>query len=184
MSDSPESPPPASPPPASPPPASPPPASPSAKTPYEQAMELKELGLNSKEIKAKLLERGLDAESAAILAHGVGAASPRAPLLEMNVLEPLKESFWAGLEREAGIKPRPPDVVNLSDAPATAQDPAAEPRGLPTDAVVGGVVALLGLAVTVVTYLSAEQSGGTYVIAWGAILFGAIRFFRGLNGRD
>ena len=43
-----------------------------------------------------------------------------------------------------------------------------------------------GILVTVVTYLAAENSpgGGTYVVAWGAILFGAIQFFRGLTGRN
>lgn len=35
-----------------------------------------------------------------------------------------------------------------------------------------------GIAVTVATY-NAATSGGTYVVAWGAILFGAIQFIRG-----
>lgn len=38
-----------------------------------------------------------------------------------------------------------------------------------------------GLVVTVWTYSAAASSGGgTYVVAWGAILFGAIQFFRGV----
>ncbi len=43
----------------------------------------------------------------------------------------------------------------------------------------GGLFFIGGFAVTVVTYTNAVN-GGTYVIAWGAIIFGAIRFFRGL----
>jgi hypothetical protein len=35
-----------------------------------------------------------------------------------------------------------------------------------------------GLIVTIVT-LAAASGGGTYIIAWGAIVFGAIQFFRG-----
>lgn len=41
-----------------------------------------------------------------------------------------------------------------------------------------------GTIVTVATYEAAASNpgGGTYVIAWGAILFGIIDFFRGLFG--
>jgi hypothetical protein len=46
--------------------------------------------------------------------------------------------------------------------------------------IMGGVICAIGVVVTVVTYTAAENGGGTYVVAWGAIVFGAIRFFRGL----
>ncbi len=36
-----------------------------------------------------------------------------------------------------------------------------------------------GIVVTVATYRAAS-GGGAFVVAWGAILFGAIQFFRGL----
>ena len=39
---------------------------------------------------------------------------------------------------------------------------------------IGGTVVTLGT-------LAAASGGGTYVIAWGAIIFGAIQFFRGLS---
>lgn len=47
----------------------------------------------------------------------------------------------------------------------------------------GGVICLIGIVVTVATYASAASSpnGGSYVIAWGAILFGGIRFLQGLS---
>lgn len=37
-----------------------------------------------------------------------------------------------------------------------------------------------GIAVTLITH-SMASGGGTYIIAWGAILFGVIEFFRGLS---
>jgi len=39
-----------------------------------------------------------------------------------------------------------------------------------------------GIIITLVTYgmASSGSGGGTYVIAWGAVLFGAIQFFKGL----
>jgi hypothetical protein len=48
----------------------------------------------------------------------------------------------------------------------------------------GALWAIGGTIVTVVTYeaASSSSSGGSYVIAWGAILFGVIDFFRGLFG--
>ncbi len=47
---------------------------------------------------------------------------------------------------------------------------------------IGGIICLVGIVITVVSYGAASGSsrGGRYVVAWGAILFGAIRFFKGL----
>jgi hypothetical protein len=46
--------------------------------------------------------------------------------------------------------------------------------------IMGGVICAIGLIVTIVSYTAVEHAGGTYVVAWGAIIFGGIRFFRGL----
>jgi hypothetical protein len=45
----------------------------------------------------------------------------------------------------------------------------------------GAMFCIGGILVTVLSYLAAWTSplGGTYVVAWGAILFGAIRFIQG-----
>jgi len=45
----------------------------------------------------------------------------------------------------------------------------------------GGAIALLGTIITIATY-SMASSGGTYIICWGAILFGLIDFVIGLAG--
>jgi hypothetical protein len=47
-----------------------------------------------------------------------------------------------------------------------------------------GVICVIGLAVTIITLSMAEGKGGSYVIAWGAILFGGIGFFRALGEKD
>lgn len=49
-----------------------------------------------------------------------------------------------------------------------------------TRMLVGAIFFIGGIIVTVVTYSNAIP-GGTYIVAWGAILFGAIQFFRGLS---
>jgi len=52
------------------------------------------------------------------------------------------------------------------------------PSGLRNMAI-GGVICLIGIVVTAATY-SAASNGGHYVVAWGAIAFGALQFFKGL----
>jgi len=50
--------------------------------------------------------------------------------------------------------------------------------------IVGGFWLFGGLAVTVAALSAAASSpgGGSYVVAWGAILFGGLQFFRGVAG--
>jgi len=46
----------------------------------------------------------------------------------------------------------------------------------------GALWCIGGIIVTVLTYQAAAGAGGgKYVIAWGAIVFGAIQFFRGVS---
>ncbi|HEV2176083.1 MAG TPA: hypothetical protein VGW33_02620 [Terriglobia bacterium] len=44
----------------------------------------------------------------------------------------------------------------------------------------GGLWCVGGIVVTVATYSAAASGGGTYFVAWGAILFGGIQFFKGM----
>lgn len=43
----------------------------------------------------------------------------------------------------------------------------------------GALWCIGGIVVTVLTYSAASEGGG-YVVAWGAIIFGAVQFFRGM----
>ncbi|HYU57977.1 MAG TPA: hypothetical protein VEO00_08005 [Actinomycetota bacterium] len=46
---------------------------------------------------------------------------------------------------------------------------------------IGGAVAVIGILVTVITLSAASgSSGGRYIVAWGAILFGGLAFVQGL----
>jgi hypothetical protein len=49
-----------------------------------------------------------------------------------------------------------------------------------SDLLVGFLLLGLGLIITLVTYSSVSQSGGTYVVAYGPMIVGVIRIFRGL----
>jgi len=78
---------------------------------------------------------------------------------------------------EKGIDKQNASVVveNLTRLRAEAVNNAAK-----RTMIIGGLVFVVGSIVTISTYTSAS-GGGTYVIAWGAIIFGAIQFFRGLS---
>jgi hypothetical protein len=45
---------------------------------------------------------------------------------------------------------------------------------------IGGGICVIGIIITAVTYSSASSSGGRFVVAWGAILFGGIRLLWGM----
>ena len=47
-----------------------------------------------------------------------------------------------------------------------------------------GAIIAVGLAATIVTLLIATESGGTYVVAWGAIFFGGIGFFKTFDAKN
>ena len=51
--------------------------------------------------------------------------------------------------------------------------------GINANMLIGGVICLIGIAVTVGTFMIASSRGGTHIVAWGAILFGALQFVRG-----
>jgi hypothetical protein len=93
-----------------------------------------------------------------------------------------------------GPPPLPSSAPALSPSPSPAPAPLAAPTVDPRefeaarrakanrDMLVGGLWCVGGIIVTVVT-LAAASGGGTYVVAWGAIIFGGIQFFRGLLAR-
>jgi hypothetical protein len=87
--------------------------------------------------------------------------------------------------------------TTTDNSPATANPanltPASRPQtgGIPASApssrnaalhniVVGGIWFVGGILVTAATYSAVKDSGGTYIVAWGAILFGGLQFLKGL----
>ena len=66
---------------------------------------------------------------------------------------------------------------------ASPEGRAARRSAAVKNTAIGGVIMLIGLAVTLGTYYSAAHSGGgRYTVAWGAVIFGGIQFVRGLIG--
>ncbi|MGC4103782.1 hypothetical protein [Ferruginibacter sp.] len=66
-------------------------------------------------------------------------------------------------------------VDNIDD-----QIKAAKRKRGNKDMLYGGLWCAGGTIITIATYSAASEGGGHYVVAWGAIIFGAIQFFRGV----
>lgn len=64
-----------------------------------------------------------------------------------------------------------------AEANATANSSADEAA---RNMVVGALWCIGGIVVTAATYSAVKDTGGHYFIAWGAIVFGGIQFFKGL----
>ena len=90
-------------------------------------------GVSPKLVEKKLMEQGLEAETAAMIVKNLKQAR-------------------AKIYREAGLK----------------------------NMVVGALWCVGGIAVTALTYQMASGSGGHYVVAWGAVVFGGLQCVRGL----
>lgn len=48
------------------------------------------------------------------------------------------------------------------------------------DITFGAILLIVGIIITAATYDSASREGGTYIVAWGPMVYGAIRLFKGL----
>jgi len=72
-------------------------------------------------------------------------------------------------------------AAQLDKANDVAENGTTRSQGV-RNMVIGGLWCVGGILVTAITYgaASSGSGGGSYVIAWGAIVFGAIQFFKGV----
>ncbi len=55
-----------------------------------------------------------------------------------------------------------------------------KPSGINGDIILGIILIVIGIAITAITHDHASKQGGTYIVAFGPIIVGVIRLFRGL----
>ena len=82
-----------------------------------------------------------------------------------------------------GFLPEGTSMAFPSGGPAPMPSPSPDDRvaaAARRNMLVGGLWCGGGIAVTAITYLNAS-GGGTYVVAWGAIIFGGFQFLKGLS---
>jgi hypothetical protein len=82
------------------------------------------------------------------------------------------------VERGLGREPARIVVGKLSEIRSQARAKAGS-----RNMAIGAAWCIGGVVVTAVTYSAASEGGGTYIVTWGAIIFGAVQFFRGLAQR-
>lgn len=87
---------------------------------------------------------------------------------------------WIGIRDSSGKEGFVPDGTPMEDANRPTQVDVSMARAK-RDMIVGGLWCGGGAAVTAVTYANAS-GGGTYVVTWGAIIFGGFQFLKGLGG--
>jgi hypothetical protein len=163
-------------------------------TPYGSAVQMKDQGMSDAEIRRSLESNGLDIASIAVVMNALdmrtttGASSLRAGTFTAR---PRQDPFSSEVsDRGGGVRPSPQPLssredrarVPSADLPAYKWSPGATPGfRISTDSWIGLAICAVGIVVTVGSYYSAAAGGGRYLVAWGAILFGAIRFLRGLG---
>jgi len=118
---------------------------------FTYAAELKSSGLTRWQIEAKLVEKGLSREAASTVTNKIFNTS---------------SAFASSSRGQTHFTP-------------SASQRSSGNGGL-GNMVIGGGIALIGLAVTIGTY-SAAEGGGSYLIMWGPVIFGGIKFLQGLG---
>lgn len=132
----------------------------------------------------------LDASGKA-LGQKLGRADQFFVLGDATLGNSLVSAIWGGAGALAYIdratklvEPAPPQAAPLTTQPLTAQAQqrnVARERAL-NEMLLGAAFCIGGSVFTYISYQNAVSSGGgTYFITWGAIVFGAIRFLKGLG---
>ncbi|MEQ8786429.1 MAG: hypothetical protein RIC55_09020 [Pirellulaceae bacterium] len=78
---------------------------------------------------------------------------------------------------QQGLDPQSAEVV--VDELSRVRSDAVRSAGL-RNMGIGALWCIGGIAVTAITFSMASEGGGSYIVTWGAILFGGIQFLRGL----
>ena len=81
---------------------------------------------------------------------------------------------------EKGLEAKDADIIIMD---LKEQIKKMENREAEKDILFGALWFFGGLSITITTYMTASENGGTYLVTWGAIAFGAVQLFRGLLNR-
>jgi hypothetical protein len=91
--------------------------------------------------------------------------------LEEKINGSSQSGIIAGLIERGLDEPRA--ILLLNDMPVKLNEII---KAYDTKMLLGGISFVIGILVTLLTYFRAINEGGIYIIAWGAIVFGFVRF--------
>jgi hypothetical protein len=129
---------------------------------YDYAERRLAAGMALTEIEGELIQAGFGEQISAAVANDPELAPPTR----------------GGRRRGRGLTRYEAPRLPNSPVPGSEDPIAARRAAGRRNMLVGGLWCAGGLIVTLVS-LAASAGGGTYIVAWGAILFGAIQFIRG-----
>ncbi len=91
--------------------------------------------------------------------------------------------WWNSHDKVSAAQVTPPPARPRPRGPIELMHSQARARSANRDLTVGGAWLLGGVLVTIVSYSMAASNprGGTFVVATGAMLYGALRLFRGFR---
>jgi hypothetical protein len=92
---------------------------------------------------------------------------------QLTVMERLPEKVAQGLT-EKGVE------LKIARHLVTRVDRAVRKRKAKKDIWIGAAWCFGGLAISIGTYAMASERGGSYFMAWGAVLFGGFQMIKGL----
>jgi hypothetical protein len=113
-------------------------------------------GKSPKDVEQDLLSKGMEQEAASSVVEKIVTERQRQADQRTRLVAQRERARAAYRRRVAALRAE------------------AAQRGM----TIGAIICLAGVCVTLVSY-SATWGGGIYVVAWGAILFGMVRFLRG-----
>jgi hypothetical protein len=144
--------------------------------------DVREIAFEYEKVQAGALQRSARVR----VTHGTGADLSTTYVAKSTIGLPRKvkeanEAFAAALQvacRTAPLSDADREAVAQSTTTAKARDFDAQMRVGRTRMWISAAVFVIGALVTLISY-SAAEGGGHYVVAWGAMVFGALFFIAG-----
>lgn len=153
----------------------------------EKALIILKMEFSSRRLNMSLFDQNI-ADSSPVLQE----AAQQTGMIASNVLD---ESLWQyafdlkkegktdkevldAIKEKGATEENAADVLN-SLVPVLKSIISAHSKNMQTGLLICGA----GLVITFSSY-SLASGGGTYIVAWGAILFGAIRMFKGFGNKE
>jgi hypothetical protein len=102
-------------------------------------------------------------------------------ILEFAASEIVQGANGAELQRKLvneGIDPSAaPSIIAAADSVVVE----AKRRDINGRTLSGFLLFAVGIVITAATYTGAESTGGPYIVAWGAVVYGLMQFVRGIR---
>jgi uncharacterized protein YgiM (DUF1202 family) len=124
-------------------------------------------------------------QDAPVRAEANGSAAIETTLYKGNTLQLIgtvdgPDQKWVKIRYNNGLTGFILPETKIKEQTINSQYGRYGSRSGKSNMILGGVICIIGIVVTVGTYSAASSGGGSYYVAWGAIVFGGYRFVTGI----